>query len=164
MPIALATLLLNAGPMFQKICRKSVVFLVFVPLMAISQPSCKKMMMLPTTVVPESSIHILASVPENRAPSKGSSRILGVGWYPQIEVDAQDRVHLAYVDADPGDVRYTISEAGTLKFGPSEMVEEQGAVGSFLKLALVKNEIPVLSYYQQDEMTYGLSTAAISNV
>ena len=157
MPIALATLLLNAEPMFQKICRKSAVFLVFAPLAAISLPSCKKMMMLPTNVVPESSIHVLASVPENRAPSKGSSRILGVGWYPQIEVDAQDRVHLAYVDADPGDVRYAISQPGTLNFGPSETVEEKGAVGSFLKLALVKNEVPVLSYYQQDEMNLRLA-------
>ena len=58
-------------------------------------------------------IQVVAQVPENRVSAPGIPRILGVGWYPQIEVDAQNRVHLAYVDADPGDVLYVVSDPGT---------------------------------------------------
>ena len=117
----------------------------------------QKMVMVPTAVVAESSIYVLASVPSDREPAQGSSRVLGVGWYPQIEVDAENRVHLAFVDADPGDVRYAVSQPDSLDFGAAQTVEERGAVGSFLKLALLKNRFPILSYYQQDDMNLRLA-------
>jgi len=148
---------MNAASMFQKNHRKTFFFTIFALLSLVCLVSCKKMMMLPTSIVSGESLHTLVVAPENRQPSAGTARLLGVGWYPQIEVDAQNRVHLAFVDADPGDVRYTVSKPGSLEFEKAQTVEEKGAAGSFLKLALLKNEIPILSYYHQDRKNLRLA-------
>src|SRR5437870_2374350 len=52
----------------------------------------------------------------DRAPPPLHGRLLGAGWYPNVEVDADDRVHIAFVDADAGDVLYAESNAGPPTF------------------------------------------------
>jgi hypothetical protein len=143
--------------MFQKTTKNNITFLHFSLFALIFTVSCMKSLVMPTNPVLPDTIHVVASVPENREPSAGIARVLVVGWYPQIEVDAQNRVHLAYVDADPGDVMYTVSAPGTLDFQAAEKVEEKGASGSFLALVLMKNELPIMSYYHQDKMELRLA-------
>ena len=148
---------MNDANMFQKTPQNSHLFRYFSLIFLLGSLSCTKSLVMPTNPVMPGTIQVVAQVPENRVSAPGIPRILGVGWYPQIEVDAQNRVHLAYVDADPGDVLYVVSDPGTLNFRTPEIVEEKGAVGSFLSLALLKQELPVMSYYHQDKMELRLA-------
>jgi hypothetical protein len=83
--------------------------------------------------------------------------VLGVGWYPNVEVDDDDRLHFAWTDADLGDVLYAVTAPGASTPGPPEPVEVKGAAGQFVHLALAPGGAPVLSYYQQDEHTLRLA-------
>jgi hypothetical protein len=80
----------------------------------------------------------------------------GSGWYPNIEADDAGRLHLAWVDADAGDVRAAVTAPGgaTLERGDDGrsffVVDEEGAVGAFLRLALAPGGVPVFSYARQD--------------
>jgi hypothetical protein len=107
---------------------------------------------VPTTEPPPSTITVVDSGrgPGGGAPTKGS------GWYPNVEADGAGRLHLAWVDADAGDVRYARSVPGgsALEPGPDGevivTVDAEGAVGSFLRLALAPGGAPVVSHGRQD--------------
>jgi len=75
----------------------------------------------------------------------------GMGWYPNIEADEQGRLHLAWVDADAGDVRYAVTAPGGSHLAePAVTIDALGAVGSFLRLALGPGGTPLLTYARQD--------------
>lgn len=105
----------------------------------------------PTTEPPPSTITIVAS---GRAAGDGPTK--GNGWYPNIEAGQDGALHLAWVDADAGDVRYAVTAPGGSALEPSPggeaitTVDAEGAVGSFLRLALAPGDAPVLSYARQD--------------
>jgi len=112
----------------------------------------------PPIVRPTSgAVRAVASTPVDQAPVAGQDLVLGTGWYANVEVDAADRVHLAWVDADRGDVHYTTMAAGADAPEPSVLVEHKGAVGAYLMLALTTTGAPVLAYGQQDERTLRLA-------
>lgn len=121
--------------------------------LVIGAAACKRPVTLPTTEVPPARIRTVADVPPDREPAEGQTRVLGNGWYANVEVDGQDRVHLAWTDADLGDVMYAVSEPGSLELGEPVVVEHRGAVGSYLQLALAPGDVPVLAYYHQDDRT-----------
>ena len=74
-----------------------------------------------------------------------------MGWYPNIEADEQGRLHLAWVDADAGDVRYAVTAPGGSSLAePAVTIDALGAVGSFLRLALGPGGTPLLTYARQD--------------
>jgi hypothetical protein len=82
-------------------------------------------------------------------PVVGARR--GMGWYPNIEVDDDNQLHMAWVDADAGDVRYAVTvAAGSALAEPPVPVDALGAVGSFLRLALGPGGVPMLAYSRQD--------------
>lgn len=82
-------------------------------------------------------------------PVVGARR--GMGWYPNIEADDDNRLHLAWVDADAGDVRYAVTApAGSALAEPPIIVDGIGAVGGFLRLALGPGGVPLLTYSRQD--------------
>lgn len=111
----------------------------------------------PIVRVPADGIRAIASTPADQSPVSGQDVVLGTGWYANVEVDATDRVHLAWVDADRGDVHYTTMAPGADAPDPSVLVEHKGAVGAYLMLALTKSGAPVLAYGQQDERTLRLA-------
>ncbi len=80
----------------------------------------------------------------------------GSGWYPNIEADDDGRLHLAWVDADAGDVRAAITAPGGATLERNDdgrsffVVDEEGAVGAFLRLTLAPGGVPVFSYARQD--------------
>jgi hypothetical protein len=82
---------------------------------------------------------------------------LGSGWYPNVEVDARGRVHLAYVDADAGDVVYRVSDPATDELSEPVTVEHRGAVGHYLRMALAPGGAPVLLYGHQDDKSLHLA-------
>ena len=106
---------------------------------------------VPTTDAPANSIHVVAAPPPERVAAGEARR--GVGWYPDVEVDDDDRVHIAYTDADLGDVLYAVSPPGAALPGVAEPVDTKGAAGGFVRLALAPGGVPVISYYHQDEHT-----------
>jgi hypothetical protein len=82
-------------------------------------------------------------------PVVGARR--GMGWYPNIEADDDNRLHMAWVDADAGDVRYAVTApAGSALAEPPAIVDGLGAVGGFLRLALGPGGVPLLTYSRQD--------------
>lgn len=119
--------------------------------------ACKRDLVMPTTPAKKERIRVVADVPPDREPAKGQTRVLGTGWYANVEIDAEDRLHLAWTDADVGDVLYTTIEPGETQPRAPEPVETEGAVGSYLRLALAPGDVPVLSYYDQDERTLRLA-------
>lgn len=121
--------------------------------LVIAAGACKRPVTLPTTEVPAAKIHTVADVPPDREPAEGQTRVLGNGWYANVEVDAQDRLHLAWTDADLGDVMYAVTEPGAVEPAAAVVVEHQGAVGSYLRLDLAPGDAPVLAYYDQDDRT-----------
>lgn len=130
--------------------------------LVIAAAGCKRPMTLPTTEVPPAQVRTVADVPPDRQPAEGQTRVLGNGWYANVEVDAHDRLHLAWTDADLGDVMYAVTDGAAV--APSaplalepQVVEHKGAVGSYLRLALAPGDVPVLSYYDQDERTLRLA-------
>jgi len=75
----------------------------------------------------------------------------GMGWYPNVEADGEGRLHLAWVDADAGDVRYAVTAPGGSSLAePPMTVDALGAVGSFLRLALAPGGAPLMTYARQD--------------
>jgi len=103
----------------------------------------------PTTEPPPSSIV------DVDGPRDGEGERKGMGWYPNVEVDGASRLHLAWVDADAGDVRYAVTvPGGSALEGGIVTVDATGAVGSFLRLALLPGGAPVLSYARQDTQIF----------
>lgn len=107
----------------------------------------------PTSEPPPSTISVVAA---GREPVAGEAPPKGNGWYPDIEAGRDGALHLAWVDADAGDVRYAVTAPGgsALEPGPDGQsvitVDADGAVGSFLRLALAPGDAPVFSYARQD--------------
>jgi hypothetical protein len=62
-------------------------------------------------------------------------------------------VHIAWTDADVGDVWYAVSPAGAATLGEPELVESSGAAGAFVRLALAPGGIPIISSYNQSDHT-----------
>ena len=114
---------------------------------------CERAIMMPTETVNASQIGTVIQVPPSRTPVEGQTRVLGTGWYANVEVDSQDRLHFAWVDADLGDVLYAVTDPGGVEAGPAQPVEVRGAVGSYLQLALGKGDTPVMIYYHQDSQS-----------
>jgi hypothetical protein len=86
-----------------------------------------------------------------------ASAVRGVGWYPNVEVDSNDRIHVAFVDADAGDVHYRVTEPSGIELGPDVVVESKGAVGHYLRMAVAPGGAPVLSYGHQDDKSLHLA-------
>ena len=102
----------------------------------------------PTSEPPSQAISVV------QGPAVGSEVATrkGTGWYPNLEVDAENRLHLAWVDADKGDVLYAVTaEGGSTVTDAPQVIESEGAAGSFLRLALAPGGVPVFSYARQDE-------------
>lgn len=114
---------------------------------------CREEKIIPT--VSANNIHVVAAYSADAAQQ--AAEVLGTGWYANIEVDSEDRLHIAYTDADNGDVYYAVSDSAKPQFPMREAVEIGGAVGGYLKLALAPGDVPVLSYYHQDQRTLRLS-------
>ena len=126
-------------------------------LLALAQPTgCKKNQSIPTSDAAPGSVVAVAQAPADR-PADEARR--GVGWYPNIEVDADNRLHLAWVDADVGDVRYAVSAPGasSIEATAVEPVDVRGAVGAYLRLAVGPGGVPFLLYMHQDEKTLRLA-------
>jgi hypothetical protein len=118
---------------------------------------CKERIFLPTERAKPNTLITLSAPGADEEPAAGQSRILGKGWYPQVAVDSRGRIHVAYTDADRGDVLYGVSEVDSPRIERFFVVEERGAVGGFLQLALGPGDVPYLSYYHQDERTLRLA-------
>jgi hypothetical protein len=113
--------------------------------------ACNRHPPIPTLEAAPGSIAVVAASPAERVAAGGAKR--GVGWYPNVEVDGQDRLHIAYTDADVGDLYYAVSVEGASTFAPPELVDDQGAAGAFVRLALAPGGAPALLYHHQDEKT-----------
>jgi hypothetical protein len=123
----------------------------------VSVVSCGKKDMPPLVRLGADSVLAVATTPIDRNPADGQDTVLGNGWYANIEIDDDDRIHLAWVDADLGDVLYTTIPPGQTTPEPAQTVEHKGALGSYLRLALAPGGVPVLAYYHQDERTLRLA-------
>lgn len=95
---------------------------------------------------------ILVATPAPEPVAAGQVR-RGVGWYPDVEVDALDRVHVAYTDADTGDVLYAVAPPGSATPGLPEVIQSAGAAGAFVRLALAPGGAPVVSFHHQGDHT-----------
>ena len=62
-------------------------------------------------------------------------------------------MHVAWTDADIGDVLYAVSPAGAITLGEPEPVETEGAAGAFVRLALAPGGAPVVSTFNQSDHT-----------
>ena len=102
----------------------------------------------PTTEPPPQSVAVVAAPDAKSDPQTRR----GTGWYPNVEVDDDNRLHVAWVDADVGDVVYAVSnKGGSAIEAKPQPIDVDGAVGSFLRLALAPGGVPVFSYARQDE-------------
>jgi len=122
-----------------------------------SLSACKRPVVVPEETVDARKVVEVARPPQGRKPSEGQSKLLGTGWYANVEVDALDRIHVAWTDADVGDVLYAVSAPGAKVVGTPEVVEHEGAVGSYLRMTLAPGNVPVLAYYQQDRRVLRLA-------
>lgn len=114
--------------------------------------SCTRADPPPTSEPPPQSVSVVQAP---KSPVEGRK---GMGWYPNIEVDSDNRLHLAWVDADLGDVLYAATAAGgSAVEGIPVPVDVEGAVGGFLRLALAPGGAPVLSYVRQDQNVFRLA-------
>ncbi len=120
--------------------------------------ACTDKRTIPTTHADK--IHVVVALSDEAAKASSATEVLGTGWYANVEVDAQDRIHVAYTDADMGDVFYAVSPATALNFEARQPVEVGGAVGGYVQLALAPGDVPVLSYYHQDQRTLRLAHRA----
>ncbi|MBI1949345.1 MAG: hypothetical protein HYS27_26895 [Deltaproteobacteria bacterium] len=112
---------------------------------------CRRELPIPTQEPAPGTVIVVAAPPAERVAAGEAKR--GVGWYPNVAVDDADRVHLAWTDADVGDVLYAVSPAGAVQPGPPEPVETEGAAGGFVRLALAPGGAPVVTLYHQGEHT-----------
>ncbi len=119
--------------------------------LAAAASGCRREAPIPTHEAAAGTIAVVAAPPADRVAAGEAKR--GVGWYPNVAVDEQDRVHLAYTDADVGDVLYAVSPAGAVHPGAPEAVETTGAAGGFVRLALAPGGAPVVSAYHQGDHT-----------
>ena len=105
----------------------------------------------PTSEAAASTIVVVDAVVVPTDPELLTLPRRGMGWYPNVEADDDGRLHLAWVDADAGDVRYAVTAPGGSSLeAPVIVVDAVGAVGSFLRLALGPGGAPLLSYARQD--------------
>jgi hypothetical protein len=103
--------------------------------------------------------------PVRVAMARKDSKRRGVGWYPQIEVTTDNRLALAWVDADRGDVRYALTAAGGSALeGDAVVVDSEGACGGFLRLALAPGNAPIFSYVRQDKQLLRVAWRAADRV
>lgn len=119
--------------------------------LAVAVVGCRREPPIPTQEAAPGTIAVVVAPPAERVAAGEAKR--GVGWYPNVAVDEQDRVHLAWTDADVGDVLYAVSPAGAVHPGAPEAVETAGAAGGFVRLALAPGGVPVVSYYHQGDHT-----------
>ncbi|MCC7070528.1 MAG: hypothetical protein IT383_04340 [Deltaproteobacteria bacterium] len=119
--------------------------------LAVAVLGCRREQPIPTQEATPGTIAVVATAPAERVAAGEAKR--GVGWYPAVAVDEHDRVHLAWTDADVGDVLYAASPAGAVHPGAPEPVESVGAAGGFVRLALAPGGAPVVSYYHQGDHT-----------
>lgn len=119
-------------------------------------PACEGCGPLTPTTTTEPPPSTISVVDVGREPGAGDAPRKGTGWYPNIKAGRDGALHLAWVDADAGDVRYAVTAPGgsALEPGPDGQtivtVDAEGAVGSFLRFALAPGDAPVLSYARQD--------------
>jgi hypothetical protein len=99
-------------------------------------------------------VSVVARAPDGRLPENS---LRGVGWYPNVEVDDDNRLHVAYVDADIGSVLYAASAPGASTLEPAIVVDDEGAVGAYLRLSLSQG-VPVFLYGHQNEKSLRLTT------
>jgi hypothetical protein len=126
--------------------RRGPLLLLLLPLAAALLAACTRHKPPPTSEPPPQSIAVVA------APAGGDpAGKKGNGWYPNVAVDADNRLHVAWVDADIGDVLYAVSASGGAALEQPQPIDVDGAVGSFLQLALAPGGVPVFSYARQDE-------------
>jgi hypothetical protein len=111
---------------------------------------CERAIFLPSEKVDPKKVGIVVQAGKERKPAAGQTRVLGTGWYANVEIDSQDRIHFSWVDADLGDVYYAVTDPGGVEPGPAQPVEVRGAAGSYLQMALGNGDSPVLLYYHQD--------------
>lgn len=119
--------------------------------------ACKESVLLPTEEIPDRELVVVARPPNDRQPSPGQTKVLGTGWYANIETDSRGVMHLAWTDADLGDVMYTQWEPDQPAPAPPQPVELDGAAGGYLRLALGPGDAPILSYYHQDRRVLRLA-------
>lgn len=118
---------------------------------------------IPTQTAPAPALRTVAIAPAGRQPSANGTQVLGSGWYPQIEVDAEDNIHIAYTDADLGDLFYVVGKAKNaqradqIELSAPQVVAAQGATGAHVRLALAPSGVPFISYYNQDRHTLRLA-------
>lgn len=70
------------------------------------------------------------------------------GWWPDVEFSTADVPHIAFCDAERGDLMYA---ARTNDQWHVETVSATGAVGKYLSLALDRNDHPAISFYDQSK-------------
>lgn len=116
-----------------------------------SLAACSREVAVPMKEAEAASIVVVAGPPAERVQAGEAKR--GVGWYPDVEVDSDGRVHVAWTDADVGDVLYAVSPAGATTLGEPEPVETTGAAGAFVRLALAPGGVPVVSTFNQSDHT-----------
>jgi hypothetical protein len=114
--------------------------------------SCTSDPPLPALDAVPDAFSLVAQPPADRIAAGEAKR--GVGWTPNVEVDGEDRVHLAWTDADVGDVIYAVSAPGASAPESAEIVDERGAAGGFVRLAVTPGGAPVISYVHQDERSF----------
>ncbi len=113
--------------------------------------ACSRELPLPQVDAVTDAFATIAAPPSERVAAGDAKR--GVGWYPNVRVDAQDRVHFAWTDADVGDVYYAVSAPNASTPQHVELVDAQGAAGGYVRLALAPGGTPIISYVHQDERT-----------
>lgn len=119
--------------------------------LALAATGCRREQPMATQEPAPGTVIVVAAPPPERVAAGEAKR--GVGWYPNVAVDDTDRVHLAWTDADVGDVLYAVSPAGAVQPGPPEPVETEGAAGGFVRLALAPGGAPIVSSYHQGDHT-----------
>jgi len=124
---------------------------LMIPILCMSAltSACKRPVVMPQRDVDPALVHTVVETPKDRQPSPGKSVVLGNGWYTNVEVDSENRVHFAWTDADRGNVMYAVSPKNKLSPLAIRAVQTQGAVGSHLRLVLGPGDVPFLLYYHQ---------------
>lgn len=100
--------------------------------------ACEEEVELPDAVAGRGAILVLdADAPSGRT-----------GWWPDVVFDAQDVPHIAYCDAERGDLVYATREGSQWQ---RTIVEERGAVGKYVSLAVNSKGEPGIAFYDQTQ-------------